>query len=124
MWIGRPTNVKHFRIFGSKCYIKRDDGKIGKFDSRVDEGICVGYSSKRKAYKCYNLILGKIVETINVNVDESISSTNKKEDFDSQDEGKMIKEEEEEENQEKEQQDEEEGCNQQEPQTPFQTPNQ
>ena len=39
LWIGRPANVKHFKIFGSKCYIKRDDGKIGKFDSRVDEGI-------------------------------------------------------------------------------------
>ena len=87
MWTGRPSNVKHFRIFGSKCYIKRDDGKIGKFDSRVDEGIFVGYSSKRKAYKCYNLRLGKIVETINVKVDESISSINKQEDSNTQDEG-------------------------------------
>ena len=50
LWTGRPANVKHFRIFGSQCYIKRDDGKIRKFDSRVDEGIFVGYSSKRKAY--------------------------------------------------------------------------
>lgn len=55
LWTGRPANVKHFRIFGSKCFIKRDEGKIKKFDSRVDEGIFVGYSSKRKAYKCYNL---------------------------------------------------------------------
>ena len=22
LWKGRPTNVKHFNIFGSKCYIK------------------------------------------------------------------------------------------------------
>ena len=70
LWTGRSTNVKHFRIFGSRCYIKRDDGNIGKFDSRVDEGIFVGYSSKRKAYKCYNLKLGKIVATINVKIDE------------------------------------------------------
>ena len=66
LWTGRSVNVKHFRIFGSKCYIKRDDGKIGKFDSRVDEGIFIGYSSKREAYKCYNLRLGKVVESINV----------------------------------------------------------
>ena len=33
LWTDRPANVKHFRVFGSKCYIKRDDGKIGKFDS-------------------------------------------------------------------------------------------
>ena len=59
LWTGRSTNVKHFRIFGSICYIERDDGKIGKFDSQIDEGIFVGYSSKRKAYKCYNLRLGR-----------------------------------------------------------------
>jgi transposase InsO family protein len=23
LWKGRPTNVKHFRVFGRKCYIKR-----------------------------------------------------------------------------------------------------
>lgn len=123
-WTGRPANVKHFRIFGSKCYIKRDDGKIRKFGSQVDEGIFVGYSSKRKGYKCYNLRSGKIVETINVKVDESISSTNRQEDFDKQYEGEIIQEKEEEEKQEKEQQNEEEGSNQQPPQAPLKTPNQ
>jgi len=48
---GSPTNVKHFRVFGNKCYIKREDKKFGKFDSLVDEGILVGYSCKIKAYK-------------------------------------------------------------------------
>ena len=33
LWKGRPTNVKHFRIFGSKCYIKREGSKGRKFDS-------------------------------------------------------------------------------------------
>jgi hypothetical protein len=70
LWKGRPTNVKDFRVFGSKCYIKREDGRIGKFDSGVDKGILVGYSSKRKAYKCFNLRLNRIVESINVTVDE------------------------------------------------------
>ena len=37
LWKGRPANVKHFRVFGSKCYIKREDGRMGKFDSRVDK---------------------------------------------------------------------------------------
>ena len=30
-------NVKHFRVFGSKCYIKREDGRMGKFDSRREK---------------------------------------------------------------------------------------
>jgi hypothetical protein len=71
LWKGRPTNVKHFRFFGSKCYIKREDGKMGKFESRVDEGVLVGYSSTRKSYKCYNLRLNKVVESINVTIDET-----------------------------------------------------
>ena len=125
LWTGRSANVKHFRVFGSRCYIKRDDGKIGKFDSQVDEGIFVGYSSKRKAYKFYNLRLGKVVETINVKIDESISSPDREEGFDEPDEAEIIQEEEEEEeNQEEEKQDEKEskeGRNQQVPQTPSKT---
>jgi hypothetical protein len=71
LWKGRPTNVKHFRVFGRKCYIKREDGRMGKFDSRVEKGVLVGYSSTRKAYKCYNLRLNKVVENINVTIDET-----------------------------------------------------
>jgi hypothetical protein len=37
LWKGIPTNVKHFRFFGIKCYIKREDGRMGKFESRVDK---------------------------------------------------------------------------------------
>lgn len=70
LWKGMPTNVKHFKGFGSKCYIKRDDENLGKFESRTDEGIFSGYFSERKAYKCYNLILDKIVDSANVRVDD------------------------------------------------------
>ena len=38
LWFGHASFVKYFRIFGSKCYIKRDND-IGKFDSRSDEGM-------------------------------------------------------------------------------------
>ena len=79
LWKGRSANVKDFRFFGSKCYIKREDNKSGKFDSRVDEGIFVGYSCNRKAYGCYNLRLKRIVESINVKIDESSLLKTKKE---------------------------------------------
>ena len=71
LWKGRPASVKHFRIFVSKCYIKRVDKNLGKLDSRTDEGILVGYSCSRKDYKCYNFILKKIVESIDVKFDDS-----------------------------------------------------
>jgi hypothetical protein len=66
----KTKNVKQFKVFGSKCYIKREDGRMGNFDSRVDTGVLVGYSSTRKAYKCYNMRLNKVVESINVTIDE------------------------------------------------------
>jgi hypothetical protein len=68
---GRPTNEKHFRVFGSKCYIKREYGRMGKFDSHVNKGVLVGYSSTRKECKCYNLRLNKVVESIKVTIDET-----------------------------------------------------
>jgi hypothetical protein len=43
LWKGRLANVKCFRVFGSKCYIKREYGRMGRFDSRADKGILVSY---------------------------------------------------------------------------------
>ena len=76
---GRPTNVKHFKVFGTKCYIKREDGRMGKFDSRVFKGILVGYSSTRKSYKFYNLRLNKVVENINATIDDTRRPESKEE---------------------------------------------
>jgi hypothetical protein len=71
LWKGIPTNVKHFSVFGSKFYIKTEDGIMGKFDSCVDKGILVGYLSTRKYYKCFNIRLNKVVENINVMINET-----------------------------------------------------
>jgi len=30
LWYGRPTSIKHFKVFGSKCYIKNNDENLGK----------------------------------------------------------------------------------------------
>jgi hypothetical protein len=79
LWKRISKNVKHFRVFGIKCYIKREDIKVGKFDPLVDEGILVGYSIKSKACKCYNLRIKKIVESINVKVYETNVLKTKKE---------------------------------------------
>jgi hypothetical protein len=71
LWKGRLENVKHFRVSGRKCYIKREYGRIINFDSRIYKGILFGYSIKRKEYKCFNIKLNKIVESINVMIDET-----------------------------------------------------
>ena len=62
--------MKYFKVFGSRCYIKKLDEKLGKFDARSDEGIFLGYASTKKAYRCYNLRLHKVVESVDVIVDD------------------------------------------------------
>ena len=72
LWNERKATVDYFKNFGSKCYIKIIDDNLGKFHSRADEGIFVGYSTEKRPYKCYNKRLKKIVESIDVTVDEDI----------------------------------------------------
>ena len=56
LWFGHSPLVKYFRVFGSKCYIKRNDD-VGKFDPRSDEGMFLGYSLKSKAFRCLTIEL-------------------------------------------------------------------
>ena len=51
---------------------------MGKFDSRSDEGIFLGYSSTSKAYRVYNKRIMKVMETVNVVIDESSDSSSEK----------------------------------------------
>ena len=76
LWKGRKSNVKYFRIFGSTCFILKDN--VGKFDSWSDEGIFLGYSSTSKAYWVYNKRTMKVMETVNVVIDESSDSSSEK----------------------------------------------
>ena len=47
---------------------------MGKFDSRSDEGIFLGYSSTSKAYRVYNKRTKKVMDTINVVINEASDS--------------------------------------------------
>ncbi|GLJ31712.1 hypothetical protein SUGI_0637450 [Cryptomeria japonica] len=71
IWFGHVPTMKYFKFFGSKYYIKRDED-IGKFDSRSDEGVFLGYSTNIKSYWFYNKRMRKIVESENVKVDENL----------------------------------------------------
>ncbi|KAG5528763.1 hypothetical protein RHGRI_029433 [Rhododendron griersonianum] len=71
LWKGKRPNVEYFRTFGSKCYIMRDREKLGKFDSRSDEGIFLGYSIDSRAFRVYNKRTQNVMESINVVVDEN-----------------------------------------------------
>jgi hypothetical protein len=71
----------------------------------MDKRILVGYSSTRKECKCYNLRWNKVVESINVTIDETGRPESKEEEkksleqlFEEEDEKEVEEEDEDEEN--------------------------
>jgi hypothetical protein len=70
IWRGKKPTVKYFRTFGSKCYILRDRENLGKFDSKSDEGIFLGYSTNSRAYRVFNKRTETVMESINVVIDD------------------------------------------------------
>ena len=75
LWYGHSPNVKHFKIFGCKCYILKES-RNGKFDAKSEEGIFLGYSTRTKAYKCFNVNTNKVVESTNLKFDELVEVQN------------------------------------------------
>ena len=78
LWKGRKPNVKYFRIFGSTCFILKDKENVGKFDTRSDEGIFLRYSSTSKAYRMLKKRTRKVMEIVNVVIDEASTSESSK----------------------------------------------
>ncbi len=72
LWFGRPATIRHFKVFGRKCYIKNNDENLGKYDDRANEGIFLGYAADNKGYRCYNKRFHKMVDCIDIKVDEGI----------------------------------------------------
>lgn len=72
LWYEKKPSVKYFKVFGSKCFIRRDDDGLGSFVARCDEGILLGYSTHSKVYKYFNKCLKKVIESVNVRVDEDL----------------------------------------------------
>jgi hypothetical protein len=55
---------------------KNNDENIGKYDDRANEGIFLGYDTNSKGYRCYNKRLHKLVDCIDVKVDEELPVRN------------------------------------------------
>ncbi|KAG7599123.1 Zinc finger CCHC-type superfamily [Arabidopsis suecica] len=70
IWKGKSLNLSHFRVFGSICYVLNDKEQLGKFASRSDEGIFLGYSTHSSAYMVYNKRTKVIGDAVNVVFDD------------------------------------------------------
>ncbi|KAJ9543717.1 hypothetical protein OSB04_023424 [Centaurea solstitialis] len=67
----RKPSIEHLHIFGCVCYILNNKDNLGKFDSKSDDGIFLGYSSISKTCRVFNKRRQTIEETIHVRFDES-----------------------------------------------------
>nr|GFD33155.1 integrase, catalytic region, zinc finger, CCHC-type, peptidase aspartic, catalytic [Tanacetum cinerariifolium] len=66
----RKSNIKFFRVFGSRCYLLNDYEDDGKLNAKGDIGVFVSYSKESAAFRIYNKRTRKIHESVNVNFDE------------------------------------------------------
>ncbi|WJX79400.1 hypothetical protein P8452_62520 [Trifolium repens] len=70
LWRERKPTVKHFHVFGSKCYILADREQRRKLDPKSDEGIFLGYSTNSRAYRVYNSRTKVVMESYKVVVND------------------------------------------------------
>ncbi|GKE52955.1 retrovirus-related pol polyprotein from transposon TNT 1-94 [Tanacetum coccineum] len=62
--------LSFFYVFGALCYPTNYNDNLGKLDAKADIGIFVGYAPAKKAFRIYNKITQKMIETIHVTFDE------------------------------------------------------
>jgi len=70
---GNKPNVSYLRVFGAPCYI-RDMNHNSKFAPKAHEGFLLGYGSNSHTYRVYNSHFGRVMETVNVRIDETNGS--------------------------------------------------
>ena len=86
LWKGKKPDLSYFHVFGCKCYVLNDRERIGKFDSKSDEGMFLGYSLNSRAYRIFNLRTRRVIESINV----VFSDSEKVSEFFQDDDGKGL----------------------------------
>nr|GEX26841.1 retrovirus-related Pol polyprotein from transposon TNT 1-94 [Tanacetum cinerariifolium] len=64
------SNISFLHVFGALCYPKNDREDIGKLGAKGDIGFFIGYPADSCAYKVFNRMTKKIMETMNVSFDE------------------------------------------------------
>ena len=78
MFEEKPS-VKHFKVFGSICYVHVPDEKRTKLDAKAQKCIFIGYDERKKGWKCMDPETLKICISRDVIFDE-VSSYYKAED--------------------------------------------
>jgi len=71
LWKGILTKFDNFKVFRRKFYIKRIEYKLGKLDQELMKAYSLVIHSRGIPYKCYNKRTKKVIECIDIFVDEA-----------------------------------------------------
>ncbi|WVZ95767.1 hypothetical protein U9M48_041491 [Paspalum notatum var. saurae] len=71
---GRQPKVSHLRVFNCRCFVLKQ-GNLDKFEPRSSDGVFLSYATHSRAYRVWLLDSGRIVETCEVNFDETMPCT-------------------------------------------------
>ncbi|KAL9257162.1 Retrovirus-related Pol polyprotein from transposon TNT 1-94-like protein [Drosera capensis] len=71
-WSGSKPSVRHLRVFGCICYVLLTTGRH-KLDGKSQKHVFIGYCTKSKAYRVYDLLSKKITVSRNIVLDEQAS---------------------------------------------------
>ena len=71
LWNNRKPKISRLRVFGCKCFILNTKDNLGKFDSKADEEIFLGYSTSSKEYRIFNKRTLVVEEYMHVAFNES-----------------------------------------------------
>lgn len=71
LWKGKTPSVSYLYVFGCTCYILNDKDHLGKFNSKSDDGMFLGYSSISTTFRVFNKRTRTVQETINVVFDNA-----------------------------------------------------
>lgn len=66
IWTGKTPSIRYMRDFGSKVYVLKKKQQSGKFSSKADVGVMIGYSKESKAYRIWLLEEKKIISSRDV----------------------------------------------------------
>ncbi|MCO5576337.1 hypothetical protein L7F22_030146 [Adiantum nelumboides] len=72
-FIGKKTNVLHFKVFGCIAYVHVLNELRTKLDPKAEKCVFIGYSLEQKGYKCYNPITRQVKVSRDVVFDEMIT---------------------------------------------------
>ena len=66
--------IERLHTFGAKAFVHNQKDDITKMMDKVFEGIYIGYDIRSESHKILNVNTGKIINTVNVKIEDKVNS--------------------------------------------------